>query len=400
MAKILFEYLAQEPLDNIATLLYEHYDEVVYFYLPSEPADEARDEALGQFVMEKLGINMQYFEVPEDETDAVLWSFHRVISEHDEKNAMAGAEENTYDVEITGGVEVFLVAAGILLGEERERVGLKEFRLKTKHKENPVYRLSIDDVINLQGRKTVSISDGEKIDFSDKIFRNEVLKLWNAVKDISVDWNRFASLTPVDEVAEPFQFGKTFSGEQDRYSCKRIMEKLAKNQMIADYQIDKTGPNRYLLQYAYTDAAKTRSLYEKSGTVLEMFTALAAHECGIFRDCHSGVQLDADGIITGDQTETRNEIDVLMMWENCPVFVSCKNTRVTKEFIYEIIAMAKHYGGKYAIPVLVSSLDSFPAVAERAEEMGVLLIDHVAEKTLKELKDSMGMISWGRSEAK
>ena len=62
--------------------------------------------------------------------------------------------------------------------------------------------------------------------------------------------------------------------------------------------------------------------------------------------------------------------------------------------------MAKHYGGKYAIPVLVSSLDSFPAVAERAEEMGVLLIDHVAEKTLKELKDSMGMISWGRSEAK
>ncbi len=390
MARILFEYLSQEPLDNVATLLYERYDEVVYFYLPSEPSSEARDEALGQFVLEKLGMAMRYFEIPEDDIDAVLWSFHRVISEYDERVAMTGeedSEDNTYDVEITGGEEAFLVAAGMLVSEGDKRIGLSSFRFRTRHTEKPIYDLQMDDVIDLQGRKTVIVNEGEEVFFDDKDFRNEVLKLWIAVKDISSDWNRFASLTPADEIMHPFQFGKKFYGEQDRVSCKRIMDKLAKNGMIADYQIDKVATNKYRLLYAYSDSAKTRTLYEKSGTVLEMFTCLAAFECGIFRDCRSGIQLDADGVITGDQTETRNEIDVLMMWGNRPIFVSCKNTRITKEYIYEIIAMAKHYGGRYAIPVIVTALDSFPAVSERADEMDVILIDRASEKTLKEMKE-------------
>lgn len=380
MANILFEYIATEALDNIVAFLYGEFDEVVYFFLPSEPENPTRDEALERFVTERLGMGMRFFRIPENTADAVLWSFHRVMSEY--------RSEDHFTVETTGGAELFLVAGGMLLSEERERVSFCNYAFATGNPSEPRYLLSMDEIIELQGCQTVNVCDGVPIDYTDGNFRTEILRLWTAVKDISADWNRFASLTALDEPDEPFTHGKTFSGEQDRISCKRIMDKLVKNQIVLDYQLDKSGVNRYILQYAYTDSVRTELLYEKSGTVLEMFACLAAAECGLFRDCRSSVSVDADGVITGDRNETRNEIDVTMMFGQRPVFVSCKNTRATKEFIYEIMVMARHYGGRYAIPVLISTAESFPAVAERASEMGVVLIEQVAGQTLRELKET------------
>lgn len=381
MANVLFEYIAKEAMDNITALLYGEYDEVVYFYFPDEPEQDVRDEALGRFVTEKLNTALRYFEIPERTADAVMWSFKTVMEEH--------PEEDRFVIETTGGAELFLVAGGMLLAEAGARVSFCNYSGVRNEERKMVQELTVDDVISLQGCKIVAVCDGRKIDYLNGDFRNEVMKLWNAVKTVSADWNRFAMLTTDEHPDSPFTHGKTFSGEQDRVISKRIMEKLAKTQIICDYQLDKVSINRFRLQYSFGKLAKTPALYEKSGTVLEMFTCMAAAESGLFRDCMSGVSLDADGIICGTAEETRNEIDVLMLRGNRPVFVSCKNTRPTKEYLYEIMAMAQHYGGAYAIPALVASADTFPAVAERAEEMGVILIDRVAEKTLRELKDEL-----------
>ena len=46
--------------------------------------------------------------------------------------------------------------------------------------------------------------------------------------------------------------------------------------------------------------------------------------------------------------------------------------------------MARHYGGRYAKPVIVSNAENLPVVRKRAEEMGVLLIDAIHKMTLDE----------------
>ena len=48
--------------------------------------------------------------------------------------------------------------------------------------------------------------------------------------------------------------------------------------------------------------------------------------------------------------------------------------------------MADHYGGKYGIPVLVSSKPAFGPVRERAKEMHIMLIDDVQSLSLKEFR--------------
>ena len=101
----------------------------------------------------------------------------------------------------------------------------------------------------------------------------------------------------------------------------------------------------------------------------------------------SGVVLDLDGLITKKRGDPKNEIDVTAVYKNRPVLISCKNCKPTKEHLYEILTMAEQYGGKYAVPVLVCSERAFEPVSVRAAEMGVILIDSVAEAPLKRLKD-------------
>ena len=66
-----------------------------------------------------------------------------------------------------------------------------------------------------------------------------------------------------------------------------------------------------------------------------------------------------------------------------PVFISCKNTRLENEHLYEITAMARHYGGRYARSVIVSNVENLPVIRNRAQEMGILLIDEVYKLPLE-----------------
>jgi hypothetical protein len=119
-------------------------------------------------------------------------------------------------------------------------------------------------------------------------------------------------------------------------------------------------------------------LYEKAGNLLEMYSALAAFEAGLFHDICVGVEVDWNGLASPVGTpDPKNEIDLVLLQENLPVLISCKNTAPKNEYFYEIMIMAKHYGGYFATPVLFSSGKASPTVRKRAAEMGIVLIDSI-----------------------
>jgi len=123
-----------------------------------------------------------------------------------------------------------------------------------------------------------------------------------------------------------------------------------------------------------------RFLFEKAGNLLEMYAALAAWESGAFHDVRVGVTVDWNGKNEfGRLPDPRNEIDLVLMHRNRIVLASCKNNAPQNDYLYEISTMARHYGGIFAAPVLISSLAASPTVRKRAMEMGILLIDGVSK---------------------
>ena len=70
-----------------------------------------------------------------------------------------------------------------------------------------------------------------------------------------------------------------------------------------------------------------------------------------------------------------NEVDVLVMRENVPVFMSCKSGKLKAQeslhALYELETVTERFGGKYAKKVLVTTRPLGPRYMERAAEMGI-----------------------------
>ena len=46
----------------------------------------------------------------------------------------------------------------------------------------------------MNGGKVISISNGIKYNYLNNELRNEILRVWNAVKNIPYEWNKFCSM--------------------------------------------------------------------------------------------------------------------------------------------------------------------------------------------------------------
>ena len=138
-------------------------------------------------------------------------------------------------------------------------------------------------------------------------------------------------------------------------------------------------------QVSLTFADETMLRYLTSqGTWLELYVYIIAKQSGRFHDCQMSVVIDWDGVFQ-KRDNVVNEIDVMLMRGIRPVFVSCKTSVPTTENLNEIELYAKKLGGSQAVAMLVTTTDvqkEAPIVAERAEELDVILVerDQLLEK--------------------
>jgi hypothetical protein len=109
----------------------------------------------------------------------------------------------------------------------------------------------------------------------------------------------------------------------------------------------------------------------------------------MYNDVVNGVSIDWDGILNV-KYETENEIDILAMRGIWPMFISCKNGAFDAEELYKLNTVAHRFGGKYAKKVLIATaLDAMDEtgkyIRQRAEDMGIIVIDNITDKNEKEL---------------
>ena len=387
MKKVLIELYDSDALENIISLELRHYDILIFLCFKNSDPDPKKRAVIKGIISGHTGVEVIFEEANEKTIDAAFDAFSAVADKYPEELCV---------VDITGGDEIFIAALGRFLSE-RNGVnfsahksdvlkGTITWAMGAKEPEGsgvtPPAPFPFSDIIKLYGGAVIGSWPDEFSSIMDNK-RYEILRVWNALKDMPADWNKFCSISYVNGV-EPDENGvisRKFSKENEIVTSERIMQRLKKRGIVKSYQISSN-----YLRYTLHPSARTDDLYISSGTALEMYTALAAASTGLFREVYTKVLLDCDGIIARSGSDPTNELDVTLMYGYVPFFISCKNTEATKEFLYEIRTMADHYGGKYGIPVLVSSKPAFGPVRERAKEMHIMLIDDVQSLSLKEFR--------------
>ncbi len=319
--------------------------------------------------------------------------------------------EGSCSVCLNGGDELALVATGMLYEKYGTRPKLHRFNLvrgsvvdlhkdgREESFEAPV--ISVEEMISLFGGKVVYENekpDGTRRWDLNAEFVADIEKAWEICKVNTKTWNNFVSALGVlyayrDETdgvccsMSASEYEDAMEDENGRiYYSEPLMDRLRKSGLIRAFS---KGP-KFSVTFKNEQVMRMLTV---AGLALELKVYLAALNAGsggkkTYDDVLNGVFVDWDGIVTSDGAsfDTENEIDIMMMRGGIPVFISCKNGYFDSNELYKLNSVAERFGGKHAKKAIVtSSLSSLGKSAnylrERAEDMGIVLIDNIKTTT-------------------
>ena len=318
-------------------------------------------------------------------------------------------QENECFFDLTGGEDLTLVAMGIVFERYKHKnIQMEHFNfnsIKSSDSDNDGHlisnktaKINIDELIGIHGGKVVYTEDAEKdigtfkwqftdeflkdIDLMWKICRKDPKK-WNSEIFVLLKMCEFLhnknSLTISANVSDLESFVRNEGG---RYvPIVNLLNELQsigviKNLSFKDCKISLTFKNKQI-----------KKCLTKAGTVLELKVTTSAmavtrkDKSKIYDECINGVYIDWNG---GEQkeTDTFNEIDVILLSGFTPIFISCKNGHVDDEELYKLETVATHFGGENVKKVLIASYlgkqgESKEHFVNRAKEMDINFIDQV-----------------------
>ena len=371
------EFFSDDALENIATCLEYSIDKIIYIGY-EEPMGTARRRNLAGLLKNVIGIEyVDFVQVERRDLSDIMDKLEDVVTTERE------AGNHCY-FDLTGGDDLILVAAGIIA--ERHGVTMHQIELDsgTLHEYSVTSR--IRSISNIKKDKFIlsaseymkfrgtcinhKMHKGFKTHINNEDFVEDVKLLWEVCRRAGKNWNVYGKYfrnntnEPINTVvSSPFSPGDDLS---DVYHLLKMLEDIG--------ALSELKKGRRSFRFRYKNKNIKDCLCD-SGSILELYTYLTAVESGFFDSCDVGVHLDWDGTIDGWLPDVTNEVDVLLMKNNIPTFISCKNGRLDRNALYEIDTVAKKFGGKYAKKLVISSQNHDETLDERAREMGILLVD-------------------------
>lgn len=371
------EFFSDDALENIATCLDYNIDKLIFVGY-HEPMNTARKRNLIGLLKNILSIeNVEFVEVLEHNLDDAIEKLEDIIT-HEKK------VKNKCYFDLTGGDDLILVAAGIVAAKhgismhqlDMNTGELREYSLKRRldsiadiKKEK--LRLNLPQYMKFRGTCiNTRMHKVFKSHFNNAEFVADIKNLWEICKRYGKQWNIYGKFfrnnadTPIEAVvSSPYSHTDRVA---DVYKLLRELEAIG--------VISRLSKNKHCFRFRYKNQDMKDCLCD-SGSILELYSFLIASECSYFDSCDIGVHLDWDGIINGWLPDVTNEVDVLLLKDNIPTFISCKNGRVDKDALYELDTIANKFGGKYAKRVILSPQSNDETLSERAREMGIVIVD-------------------------
>lgn len=301
------------------------------------------------------------------------------------------AKGNECVVDVTGGRDLALVAAGSLMSEGAEVIF---YDLKTNSYQFLSSEKKVEVDVEIPCKAFITIAGGtvyetaRNMDFSqeEKVI---VRRLIDVFFEYSEVWTKFVKyLQQVSKkeggkvgdflrIDAPMSFscdGRVFSSNDE------IMRELEKSGAVKSLEIDKSK-SRVRFEYFSRDIA---SLLVNEGIWLELSVYLAGKNSPEFGDVQTGVKFVWDiperdmplSRLLSENTP-RNEVDVILTRGVKPVFISCKTRLPANEDLNELYTIKEKFGGDLACAILATTkrvAKDLP-VYERAREMGIDIID-------------------------
>ena len=393
--RTLVEFYDREHMENVISLLNGTYTHVVYVYFlnANEPDCNGR-ETLTRFIRERFGLTPGFLEIPRHCMECAVESFRTLTS-------LGGR----YDFDVTGGSPVFVAAAGMVLAEDTlGRITLHEYDTA---RGTCVFRapsdappplpaasreLTVSQVLAMRGIPVLEKEKPVRYDLERDDLRGVILRLWKALRHHLRAWNSFCILPTESEAKDGYVQMKKRVNVNTEKSCQELLDVLMLEGLVS-HRDRYVKENETWISFRLNIPGSAAFLCSKGGNLLEMMTYLTAVDSGLTADCCTGIKLDWDGCSQSWGSNPFNEIDVVMTVGHIPYFISCKSTAGENEYLYEIMTMTRHFGGRYAVAMLVSASATNQAFRTRAKEMGVVLIDGVKKMTAEEfsrcLKDAL-----------
>ena len=392
--------------NNINAFLYDVPERVIFICANTNAAKKMLEKHIAQcaeiFGKSEKNIEFVYRFVSKNNLQNAVDNLSKIVEEY---------EDCVFD--ITGGEEIFLLALGIVF----EKYADKHIRI---HKYNisdnavrdcgqdsvtifkDVPKLTLDQNVKIYGGEiiygTVLEKKTYKWDFSADFLR-DIRLIWNICRTNVRLWNAqigvlaaaeevgvttgFTTVTPMPALEHYLQrHGAKYT------HAKGVIRYLLKYGLLSDFSENQTE-----LRIAYKNEQVKRCL-TRAGQALELKVFVAAKdlvckdETKSYDDALNGVFIDWDGELHDESAEdiydVENEIDIMLMHDLIPIFISCKNGIVEVEELYKLHTVAERFGGKYAKKVLVAtSIDAMGSsgkyLRQRAKEMDIKLVENIQD---------------------
>lgn len=312
-------------------------------------------------------------------------------------------------VDVTGGRDLALVAAGKLMEEGAEVIyydsAINAYRLLSGGKIREVSEgIPCEAFITAAGgtiyEKTRNLS------FSAEEWKiiKRVIKIFLENRE---SWTRLVkylqrvSKKEGEKVADNLlvEAPISLSDGGKFYACNEtVMRELERAGALKGIELTGDG-GKIRFSYASERLAK---LLVNEGVWLELSVYLTARETPCFFDAQTGVKFvwdipnnknNLDKMIS--ENVPRNEVDVVLSRGITPVFISCKTRFPINDDLNELYAIKENFGGELACAIIATTkfVDALSPIGERAKAMGIGIIDErnfengtVAHR-LKELTD-------------
>lgn len=393
------EFYDSDPIENAVSLLLEGAEKIIYIGYNSKQLKRVIEDY--SEIASNKGILVEFDSKTANRND--LLSITTVL-----ESVVEAEKECVFD--LSGGDDLYLVAAGIVYERNKDKVQLHRFNvrngklsdcdadgniLKTSFKE-----LSLNEIIRCSGGRIIYDTEEPLTthiwDFTPD-FVSDVEVLWGLCTKNNRYWNMMISsigqntvyknddLLSIEINYNALENSLNNKGVNDNY-IKDFFKKLSSCGFIKDLVI-----TEHTLSYKYKNN-DIKDCLSKAGLLLELFIMIKAtalkNEDGssYYTDALTGVMIDWNDEEIEDRRPVRNEIDVLLVKGLVPVFVSCKNGEVEVDELYKLSTVANRFGGKCAKKVIVApSIDEMGKkaeyIAERANEMGIKIIKDFDEFT-------------------
>lgn len=384
---VIFEFLGSEPIENVITCLHYQVDKVVFFGY-SEVIAQQR-VPIDKFLKKYCGVKIvEFYAVSHVNLKEIADVIRCEVSQEIEL-------ENQVYFDVTGGECLILVAFGMIAQElhaplhmfdvvENHVIDLKEGASASITRDLSEQRIVMtpEKWICMHGGCIDKEKHKDQKNLDDPQFSEDVEQIYQVSVRFKNQWNAFCAFLRSELAPEADSLQVSLSSQIVIQQVKKFAN--LRNVAILNLILDALADAGVLLDLVHADgryrfrykSMEIKKAIWEDGCALELHTYREQVNSG--RECLVGVHIDWDGVLRSeDGNDVLNEIDVLAMDGNVPLFISCKSGKMsaqkTLHALYELETVAKRFGGKYAKKLLVSTTCISGTYAERAREMGVYL---------------------------